>query len=37
MVDGVRQIGRGVEVFENEPFTLRFAHEPGRGAAALAR
>jgi predicted protein tyrosine phosphatase len=36
MVDGVRQIGRGIEVFENEPFTLRFAPVPDSGAA-LAR
>jgi predicted protein tyrosine phosphatase len=37
MVDAVRRIGRGIDAYEGEPFTLRIRPEPESVAAALAR
>jgi predicted protein tyrosine phosphatase len=37
MVDAIGRIGRGVEAFEGEPFTLRMAGDRLGAAAALAR
>lgn len=37
MVEAIRRIGRGVEAYEGEPFTLRIRPEPESAAAVLAR
>lgn len=36
MVDAIREIGRGAEAFEGEPFILRLADEPQGEAASAA-